>query len=54
MVLYTSKLLKFLFKNINASTCFGFKQLLSFVTVSPALEKILSDDVDVAGIQSNR
>ena len=44
----------FLFKNINASTCFGFKQLLNLVTVSPAVEKTLSEGVDVPGMQNSR
>jgi len=46
--------LSFYSKKTNASTCFGFKQFLSFVTVKPALEKILSVDVNVAGIQNKR
>ena len=44
----------FLFKNINESTFFGFKQLLNLVTISPAVENTLSEGVDVAGMQSSR
>ena len=39
----------FLLRNTNASTCLGFKQVLSFETVIPALEKTLSEAVEVAG-----
>ena len=39
----------FLLRNTNASTCLGFKQVLSFETVIPALEKILSKAVEVSG-----
>lgn len=42
----------FLFKKIRASTFSGLRQLLSFVTVRPAVEKSLSLGVEVAGIQS--
>ena len=40
----------FLFKKIIASTFFGLRQLLCWVTVFPAVEKTLSDGVDVAGM----
>ena len=37
-------------RKMSASMFFGFMQLRSLVTVSPAVGKILSDGVDVAGI----
>ena len=35
---------------MRASTFLGFRQLLNFVTVFPAVENTLSEGVDVAGI----
>ena len=42
-----------MFKKINASIFFGFKLLLNFVTVKPAVENTLSEEVVVVGMHSS-
>ena len=45
---------RFLFRKMSMSTFSGFKQLLCWLTISPAVEKILSAGTDVAGTQRKR
>ena len=45
---------KFLFRKTRILTFSGFKLALSLLTISPLVEKILSEGTDVAGIDNRR